>query len=77
MPLLKLIRFLPVNPFRRLRNGKNLFEEYGKQILHEQGPEVDTERKVNSKDVMSLLSTCMPPGFKSACVLMQLRHSQG
>ena len=56
MPLLKLIRFLPVNPFKRLRNGKNLFEEYGKQILREQGPEVDAERKVSSKDVMSILS---------------------
>ena len=56
MPLLKLIRFLPVNPFRRLRTGKNLFEEYGKQILREQGPEVDAERKVSSKDVMSILS---------------------
>ncbi|KAM5543945.1 hypothetical protein V8D89_002562 [Ganoderma adspersum] len=55
MPLLKLIRFLPVNPFTRLRNAKSLFGEYGKQILREQGPDVDAERKVSSKDVMSIL----------------------
>ncbi|KAM5543943.1 hypothetical protein V8D89_002560 [Ganoderma adspersum] len=55
MPLLKLIKYLPANPFMRLRNLNNLFGEYGKQILREQGPEVDAERKVNSKDVMSIL----------------------
>ena len=56
MPLLKLIKYLPANPFTRLRNLNDLFGEYGKQILREQGPEVDAERKVNSKDVMSILS---------------------
>ena len=37
-------------------NLNNLFREYGKQILREQGPEVDAERKARSKDMMSLLS---------------------
>ena len=39
-----------------MRNLNNLFRAYGKQILREQGAEVDAERKVNSKDVMSILS---------------------
>ena len=56
MPILKLTKYLPMDPFTRMRNVNNLFRKYGKQILREQGPEVDTERKVNSKDVMSILS---------------------
>ncbi|PIL27013.1 cytochrome P450 [Ganoderma sinense ZZ0214-1] len=55
MSLLKLIKYLPAEPFTRLRNMNILFRQYGKQILREQGPEVDAERKVNSKDVMSIL----------------------
>ena len=39
-----------------MRNLNNLFRAYGKQILREQGADVDAERKVNSKDVMSILS---------------------
>ena len=54
--VLSWIRYLPMNPFRRLLNLNNLFREYGKQILREQGPEVDAERKARSKDMMSLLS---------------------
>ena len=46
-----------MNPFKRMLNLNNLFKEYGKQMLREQGPEVDAERKVNGKDVMTLLST--------------------
>ncbi|KAI1792304.1 cytochrome P450 [Ganoderma leucocontextum] len=55
MPILKLTRYLPVYPFTRLRNLNNIFREYGKQILREKGPELDAERNVNSKDVMSIL----------------------
>ncbi|TBU30193.1 cytochrome P450 [Dichomitus squalens] len=55
VPILKLIRYLPLNPWTRMRKLNNLFREYGKQILREQGPDVDTEKKVNSKDVMSIL----------------------
>ncbi|KAI1785387.1 cytochrome P450 [Ganoderma leucocontextum] len=55
IPVLKWTKYLPMNPFTRLLNLNNLFREYGKQILREQGPDVDSERKVNSKDMMSLL----------------------
>ena len=41
----------------RVRAGSPTTRFYEiKQILREQGPEVDTERKVSSKDVMSILS---------------------
>ncbi|TBU53791.1 cytochrome P450 [Dichomitus squalens] len=53
-PVLKLTRYIPLNPYTRMRKLNNMFREYGKHILREQGPEVDTE-KVNSKDAMSIL----------------------
>lgn len=56
LPILKWIKYLPMNPFMRMLSLNNLFREYGKQILREQDPGVDAERKVNNKDVMSLLS---------------------
>ncbi len=55
VPILKLIKYIPANPFTRLRNLDNLFKEYGRQILREQGPDVDTEKKVASKDIVSIL----------------------
>ncbi|KAM5543177.1 hypothetical protein V8D89_003051 [Ganoderma adspersum] len=54
VPILKLIKYLPTNPFTRLRNLANLFK-YGRRILREQGPDVDTEKKVASKDIVSIL----------------------
>ncbi|TBU30198.1 cytochrome P450 [Dichomitus squalens] len=54
-PVLKLTRYIPLNPYTRMRKLNNMFREYGKHILREQGPEVDTEKKVNSKDAMSIL----------------------
>ncbi len=54
--VLHWIRYLPVNPFKRLLDLNNLFRDYGKQILRQQGPEADTERKANSKDMMRILS---------------------
>ena len=68
VPILKLIKYIPVDPFTRLRNLDNLFKEYGRQIIREQGPGVDTEKKVASKDIMSILSECY-----SAIVTLQLR----
>ena len=59
-PLLKLISYLPMNPYTRMRNLNNLFRAYGRQILREQGAHVDTEKKVNSKDMMSVLSKNFP-----------------
>ncbi|RPD78489.1 cytochrome P450 [Lentinus tigrinus ALCF2SS1-7] len=53
--LIKLVQFIPVNPFTRMLNLKNLFTEYGKQILREQRSEVDVEKPSNSRDVMSIL----------------------
>ncbi|PIL34048.1 cytochrome P450 [Ganoderma sinense ZZ0214-1] len=54
-PLLKLIRYIPVHPWTRIRNLNALFEEYGRQIIREQGPNTDTEKKSTSKDIMSIL----------------------
>ena len=56
IPLLKLIKYIPANPFTRLRNLDNLFKEYGRQILREQGPGVDTEKAGSSKDIVRILS---------------------
>nr|VWP01841.1 C2H2-type domain-containing protein [Ganoderma boninense] len=55
MPLLKLIRFIPVNPWTRIRNLNNLFREYGRQIIREQGPNPEPEKQGASKDIMSIL----------------------
>ena len=60
VPILKLIKYIPVDPFTRLRNLDNLFKAYGRQIIREQGPGVDTEKKVASKDIMSILSEHSP-----------------
>ncbi|KAM5543149.1 hypothetical protein V8D89_003023 [Ganoderma adspersum] len=54
-PILKLVRYIPVNPWTRLRNLNDLFRQYGRQIIREQGSDVDTEKKVASKDILSIL----------------------
>ncbi|KAI1791252.1 cytochrome P450 [Ganoderma leucocontextum] len=55
VPILKLIKYIPINPWMRLRSLNNLFKEYGKQIIREQGCDVDTEKKTTSKDILSIL----------------------
>lgn len=55
VPILKLIKYMPVSPWPRVRSLNNLFREYGKRIIREQGSDVDTE-KVPSKDILSILS---------------------
>ncbi|KAI0633710.1 PAH-inducible cytochrome P450 monooxygenase PC-PAH 4 [Trametes polyzona] len=52
---LKLFQYIPMYPFTRMLNLRRLFDEYGKQILREKGPEVDMEKQTRSKDVMSIL----------------------
>ncbi|KAM5543132.1 hypothetical protein V8D89_003006 [Ganoderma adspersum] len=54
-PILKWFKYIPADPFRRMLNVNNLFREYGQRILREQGPDVDAERKANSKDMMGIL----------------------
>ncbi|KAI0666534.1 PAH-inducible cytochrome P450 monooxygenase PC-PAH 4 [Trametes maxima] len=54
-PLLKLFRYIPANPFTRMRNLNSLFAAYGKQILREKRPEFDAEKSTNNKDIMSIL----------------------
>ncbi|KAI0745029.1 cytochrome P450 [Earliella scabrosa] len=53
--LLNSFLYLPFHPFTRIRNLRNLYVEYGKQILREQRSEIDVEKPINSKDIMSLL----------------------
>ncbi|KAI0712968.1 cytochrome P450 [Cerioporus squamosus] len=55
IPILGLFRFLPADPFTRLRNLRSVFTEYGKQIIREQRAEIDVEKPSKSKDVMSIL----------------------
>lgn len=77
LPILRLYRFLPAHPFKRLRHVRSLFTEYGKQILREQRAEIDVEKPSKSKDVMSLLSTwtCPPSlspsrhAYEAACAV--------
>ena len=63
MPILKLFRYLPGEPFTRLRNLNYLFRQYGKQILRERSQEIHSERNLNSnlKDVMIILSASFLP----------------
>ncbi len=58
--ILRPIEFMPINPFKRMHDLRNLFARYGSQILREQRIEVDVEKPSNSKDVMSILSRCPP-----------------
>ncbi|RDX48041.1 cytochrome P450 [Lentinus brumalis] len=53
--ILRPIEFMPINPFKRMHDLRNLFARYGSQILREQRIEVDVEKPSNSKDVMSIL----------------------
>uniref|UniRef100_A0A5K1K311 Cell surface hydrophobicity-associated protein n=1 Tax=Ganoderma boninense TaxID=34458 RepID=A0A5K1K311_9APHY len=55
MPILKLFRYLPGEPFTRMRSLRNLFQQYGKHILREHSPEVVTGHKVNGEDILTVL----------------------
>ncbi|KAI1791251.1 cytochrome P450 [Ganoderma leucocontextum] len=55
VPILKLIRYIPLHPWTRIRSLNDLFREYGRQIIHEQGPNTDTEKRATSKDILSIL----------------------
>ncbi|KAI0644555.1 PAH-inducible cytochrome P450 monooxygenase PC-PAH 4 [Trametes meyenii] len=55
MPLLKLFKYIPMDPFTRLRNLNNLFSNYGRRILFEKRPEFDVELDTKSRDIMSIL----------------------
>ena len=65
-PILEMVRYIPVNPFKRLHNLKWLFTEHGTLILRQQraSPGAGVENAKNSKDVMSLLSECVHPSPK-------------
>ena len=62
-PILEMVRYIPVNPFKRLHNLKWLFTQHGTLILRQQRAAFSTgvDQAGNSKDVMSLLSECVPP----------------
>ena len=53
--ILNAFLYIPFEPFTRIRGVRDLYTEYGKQILHEQRTEYDVEKPGNSKDIMSLL----------------------
>ena len=74
-----MIRYLPMKPWTRLRSLHDLYVSYGKQILREQGPNIDPEKKSNSKDMMSILSKPQPQLRLVACALMTfaIPRSQG
>ncbi|KAI0745041.1 cytochrome P450 [Earliella scabrosa] len=57
-PILEMVRYIPANPFMRLRNLNRLFTEHGTRILRQQRASLGTgveNAKNGSKDVMSLL----------------------
>ncbi len=66
IPALRLFRFIPAEPFIRLRNLRGLFTEYGKQILREQRADTDVQKESKSKDVMSLLSQSLRTPYSHA-----------
>ena len=47
--LLNSFLYLPFHPFTRIRNLRNLYVEYGKQILREQRSEIDLEKPEQKK----------------------------
>ncbi|KAI0331167.1 PAH-inducible cytochrome P450 monooxygenase PC-PAH 4 [Cubamyces sp. BRFM 1775] len=53
--ILNLFKYIPADPFTRVRNVNELYRQYGKQILREKRPEVDAEKRGYSKDIMSIL----------------------
>ncbi|EIW62975.1 PAH-inducible cytochrome P450 monooxygenase PC-PAH 4 [Trametes versicolor FP-101664 SS1] len=55
VPVLKLFQYLPVDPFTRILSLRRLYISVGKQILREKRPELDAEKRPNSKDIMSIL----------------------
>ena len=61
-PMLEMVRYIPANPFKRLRNLNRLFTEHGTRILRQQRASLGTgvENAKNNKDVMSILSECVP-----------------
>ncbi|KAI0829924.1 PAH-inducible cytochrome P450 monooxygenase PC-PAH 4 [Trametes gibbosa] len=54
-PILKLFRYIPIYPFNRMLSLKRLYTTYGRQILREKRPQVDAEKQINTKDIMSIL----------------------
>ncbi|KAI0633729.1 PAH-inducible cytochrome P450 monooxygenase PC-PAH 4 [Trametes polyzona] len=53
--ILKLLQYLPVDPFKRLLSLRRLYAEYGQRILQEKLPEVNADDQTRSKDFMSIL----------------------
>ena len=56
--ILNLCKYIPADPFTRVRTVNELYRQYGKQIIREKRPEVDAEKRGHSKDIMSILSMC-------------------
>ena len=76
-PILEMVRYIPANPFMRLRNLNRLFTEHGTRILRQQRASLGTvveNAKNGSKDVMSLLSECVPsfPPVHSCAYLLSI-----
>ncbi|KAI0745013.1 cytochrome P450 [Earliella scabrosa] len=53
--ILNSFLYIPFEPFTRLRGLRDIYTEYGKQILHQQRTEYDVDKPSNSKDIISLL----------------------
>ncbi|KAI9068331.1 PAH-inducible cytochrome P450 monooxygenase PC-PAH 4 [Trametes sanguinea] len=54
-PIIKMFKYAPTKPFPHIRHVREVYMEYGKQILREKRPEVDTEKRAHSKDILSIL----------------------
>ncbi|KAI8975825.1 PAH-inducible cytochrome P450 monooxygenase PC-PAH 4 [Trametes punicea] len=53
--VLKLFKYIPLHPFTRFRSVNDMYATYGERILREKRPEVDAEKRVHSKDIISIL----------------------
>ncbi|KAJ3010757.1 hypothetical protein NUW54_g2381 [Trametes sanguinea] len=54
-PIIKMFKYAPTKPFPHIRHVREVYMEYGQQILREKRPEVDTEMRAHSKDILSIL----------------------
>ncbi|KAI0644554.1 PAH-inducible cytochrome P450 monooxygenase PC-PAH 4 [Trametes meyenii] len=54
-PVLNMFKYIPADPFTRLRRLNNVFTTYGKDILHQTLAEIDAGRSATTNDMMNVL----------------------
>ncbi|KAI0666549.1 PAH-inducible cytochrome P450 monooxygenase PC-PAH 4 [Trametes maxima] len=54
-PILNMFKYIPADPFTRLRRLNNVFTTYGKDILRQTLAEIDAGRSASTNDMMNVL----------------------